>query len=375
VKPYYEHGGITIYHGDCLEVLPAVCAVGSVSLATLDPPYHGVVDETWDNAWRTDEEFLAWCLLVAETVAPLLADNGTLYWFCSPRMSSRIERELEGLANVISSCIWWKGEQRKGAAGSGVDVGALRTYWSSNTERCIVAEKRPARHDEADAAARQASGYWDACESLKRSIFGDYLTLEFKRAGVTAREIAALFPSRTGNLTGCVSNWLHGYNCPTSEQYSAMRKHLGSGYLKTEYEHLKTEYEHLKTEYEHLKTEYEHLRRPFFLRPSHQWGDVWTFRIPRDRQHPTQKPLEMMVQIAEVSSRRADMVLDPFMGSGTTLVAAKSLGRVAIGIELDERYCEIAAKRLEQEILPFAALEPARKQSEQAAMFGEGADK
>ena len=115
---------------------------------------------------------------------------------------------------------------------------------------------------------------------------------------------------------------------------------------------------------------------PTFFLPLHEWvmvfakpewrlasrsastvGDVWRIRVEVPKsgrpKHPAAFPLRLP-QTA-LSALAPGVVLDPFVGSGTTLEAAKSLGRKVIGIELDEAYCEMAAKRCSQETLGLSA--------------------
>jgi site-specific DNA-methyltransferase (adenine-specific) len=81
-------------------------------------------------------------------------------------------------------------------------------------------------------------------------------------------------------------------------------------------------------------------------------NDVWEIPlVPQDVPHPTPKPVKLMELIISKFTKIDETVLDPFCGSGATLLACKELGRKAIGIEMEERYCEIAANRLRQNVL------------------------
>ena len=90
---------------------------------------------------------------------------------------------------------------------------------------------------------------------------------------------------------------------------------------------------------------------------------VWCHRdlsnnaIANERVHPTQKPVGLMTWCIN-KAKQAQTILDPFMGSGTTLVAAKLEGRKAVGIEISEKYCELAANRLRQRVLNFEEASP-----------------
>jgi len=80
-------------------------------------------------------------------------------------------------------------------------------------------------------------------------------------------------------------------------------------------------------------------------------GDIIKCRgvLQDDRNHPAEKPVEVIAKL--INKHPAGSVLDPFMGSGTVLEAAKKLNRRSIGIEIEEKYCEIAAKRLSQSVM------------------------
>lgn len=318
---YYQDEHVTLYHGDSLEILPTL-DIEATALLT-DPPYFKVKDEPWDNQWKKPEQFLAWLGDFLDLAKPLVAANGSVWVFASPKMSARVELLVGERFNVLNNVRWWK------AGGDNlrrVSMPTMRSFVSI-WESIIFAEQYAREYD-------------DMAKALHREVFapiGRYLQAERERAGVPRSELVALFPSASGGATGAVFNWEVGLNTPSREQYESMREYLnraGGAYMRREYED--------------LRREYEDLRRPFRVESRPLSEDIWRFHHVEKYpgKHPCEKPQDMLRHMIQCSTREGDTVLDPFAGSGSTLIAAKALGRKAVGVEVSERYCEQIVKTL-----------------------------
>jgi adenine-specific DNA-methyltransferase len=297
---YYQDDAVTLWHGDCREVLPTLDAA-SVDLVLTDPPYFRVKDEWWDRQWDTAEGFLEWLGSLCREWKRLLRPNGSLYCFASPRMAARVELEIGKWFNVLNRVTWRK--PPFGTKAEMFDKDTMRTFFPAS-EAVIFAEQQ--NHT------------------------GEHLRAVRRAASLSSNDLAALFPSANGGATGCVRNWELGLNTPTPEQWQSLQTVLPL-------------------------PPYEQAIRPFNADPSAPYTDVWDFPTVQDYpgKHPCEKPTAMLHHVLRVSSRPGAVVLDPTCGSGSTLVAAKEAGRKGIGIDVEERWCYRAARRLEQGVLAF----------------------
>lgn len=330
-----------IYCMDCLEGMKTI-PDNSVDLVVTDPPYYKIMiteyngnNHDWDNQWDSFEDYLKWCRLWFNELKRVLKDNGSLYIFADDKISAYIQIELDKIFKLENNIIWVKPNNMTIKGWNGYNS------YSPITERILFYS------NDYEPSEWNKTGYDRIYEEhiKPKSPMAKYLREEFKRADITCREISKLFPSKTGGLTGCVSNWLNGDNFPLKEQYLKMREYLNNEYLRKEYEYL-------RKEYEDLRKEYEDLRRPF--NPKKNYTDVWTFNITSSSEktyHPTQKPIKLIKRIIDTSSKEKGLILDLFMGSGTTAVACKQLNRNFIGFEISQKYVDIANKRLEQSVL------------------------
>ena len=326
----------TLRCGDCVDYM-ATMADNSMDLIATDPPYHRVkMDEAWDRQHKTAADFLTWLDTVLTQFARILKPNGSLYLFASPRMAARVEVLIGERFNVLNHIVWQK---TGGTRSNQASKEALRCYFG-DSERIIFAE-----HYGADNIAKGEAGYAAKCDALRGFVFEPlraYLDGERERAGVTKQQISQHLqwsPTKISHYLDSKRDW---WRMITADSYSSLRQALSS---------LNHGGQYLQRPYEELRTEYEELRRPFAVSADVPYTDVWTFPTVQAYQgkHPCEKPLPMMEHIILASSKAGATVFDPFMGSGSTGVAAIKHGRSFIGCDLSERWVNRTRQRIETE--------------------------
>lgn len=319
MNPYYKDDAVTLYQGRCEDILPGLSLTGSVHLLT-DPPYFKVKDNEWDNQWSQSTEFLDWMGEWLDLAKPLLSADASVWVFASPDLTSAVEAVVASRFRVLNSVRWVKPQGWHMKA----DLEAARSFLSP-WEGIVFAEQ-------------------DNDDALVTAGIGAYIKAERERAGVSRGAIQALFPSASGGITGALSNWELGYNMPTRAQYAGMRRALGDGFLEREYED--------------LRREYEDLRRPFAVARRERSTDVFTFDTvpPYPGKHVCEKPVGLLTHMIETTTRPGDTIIDCFAGSGAVLDVARSLGRKAVGIEMDPHWCKQATKRLGQQVFDFEGI-------------------
>lgn len=352
MKPYYDDGGITVHEARCEDVLASL-PDNSVDLIATDPPYFKVKNEPWDRQWDTAAGFLEWLDGILAGFYRVLKPNGSLYLFASPQMSARVECKIGERFNVLNNIRWAKPPFSTKA--EMFDKETCRSYFPAS-ESIVFAE-----HMGADGIAKGESGWGAKCDELRGFVFEPlraYLASERDRAGCTTQHVNTAWQAMRGTKGQMAGHWFERvqWSLPTVANYEWLREYLnasanGTGAV------LQREFEDLRREFEDLRREYEDLRRPFNVTADVPYTDVWTFPTVSDfpGKHPCEKPIGMMEHIIRASSRPGAVVFDGFMGRGTTLRAAKNLGRRAIGCDMSAHWCRATVDRCSQEVLELCA--------------------
>lgn len=245
MQPYYYNNGITIYHGDCLTIMPTL-PDRSIGAVVCDPPY-GTTACAWDSP-------IPLAPMWAE-LKRLVRKGGMIVLFGQEPFSSLLR---------VSNFDWYKYDW----------------VWDKH----------------------MPTGYLNA-----------------KRQPLRQHELISVFCDEAGTYTPIMRRGVLRTKGGMRRSSSVWGKHHSTAQVSDEYY------------------------------PTSIISISNATRL--DKLHPTQKPVALMEYLIATHTTPDDTVLDFAIGSGTTLRAAKNLGRAAIGIEKEERYCEIASRRLSQEVL------------------------
>jgi site-specific DNA-methyltransferase (adenine-specific) len=311
-----------IYHDDWMNnQLPDK----SVQLIIADPPYFETKGD-FDFVWKTFEDYLTDVEKWAIECKRLLAENGTLYWFGGSKKIAYTQVIFDKYFGLVNNLVWEKAEADGLFGSTGSEQ--LRSYPNS-TERILM--------------------YSNDVYNLTQCVYSirDYIRAEIERARgkIILKEVNEALGTATnggGVASACLSLDKAEPAMFTKEMYQKLQVWLNGG---KEYEYLRKEYEELRRQFENVTKSTEILKVRF---------------KPSEYDHPTVKPEMLARLIILTSSRKNDLVLIPFAGSGTEVAMAIKEGRKAIGFDIEKKYVEMGNKRTkliekykEQELFKF----------------------
>ncbi len=321
--------------GDCLELMKEL-PDNSVNLAILDPPYYKIVKDDWDNQWKTLDSYISWLETVLIEVKRVLKDNGSLYIFGDDRTIAYVQVMADKHFTYLNNLVWYKRN-------------SMTLKWAQNNRRFTPCSERLLFYSsgrEGDLTGRETIySEKDCFKSIKSYMRSERAKVMEANSFKTVEEFNIYIREITNTKSVVDRHYFADsqYCFPTKELYEYMQK---TGFFQREYEELRREYEELRREYEEPRREYEELRRPF----NYIHGVYEVFDIPiiggRDNtEHTTTKPTELIKMLIKCASNPGDLILDPFLGSGTTLRACRETGRDCVGFEKDPKYESIIKER------------------------------
>lgn len=284
-----------IIHGDCLNLVKDI-PTETIDLVIADPPYFKVIGEKWDYAWRTLDEYIDWSIQWIEKVSRILRLGGTFYLFGYLRVLAHIIPKLVDYGlEFKQQIIIDKGIQA-------VSGRATKNYtiFPNTTESILFIIKDNKQWLKQFLKEKQIEKGWSSKQ------INEKLGVKSNGGGMwsiyTGKNVCEQFP--------------------TKERWAQFENIFD------------------------YTLDYEKVSQTFnpIMGYTNVWSDIDFYK--EKRIHPTQKPIKLIQRLIQASSNPNDIILDPFMGSGTTAAVAKILNRNYIGFEINQEYVEKSQMRL-----------------------------
>lgn len=286
---------VELKQGDCLELMKDIPGA-SVDMVLCDLPY-AVTDFSWDVIIPCDKLFAEY--------RRILKQNANIVLFCQqPFTTTLINGAFK--TEFSHSLVWKKNNKTRAKSSNTVPL--------SSYEEIIVFRVNKVGNKSRHKRLRE------------------YFTCELAKCGYSINELEELIPNRSAH------HWFRfssDFRIPTEWNYKRLQEITGC----------------FAEPYESIRKEFDEERKNFCTyNPQGENCNVLFYNVPspKERYHPTQKPVDLLEHLILSYSNEGETVLDNCMGSGSTGVACVNTGRNFIGIELDQGYFEIAQKRIEE---------------------------